>query len=73
MNNLFNDRTLFSKIFDSISTTNEEESQLFYNNIIKFKNQKPDFFGVSQHFELLNENLLLYQMNQNCKENLDPE
>ena len=24
---------------------------------LKFKNQKPEFFGVSEHFELLNENL----------------
>ena len=38
----------------SIAETNEEETELYYQKLKLFENESPSFFGVPDHFELMN-------------------
>lgn len=50
---LFRNDELFHHLFKVLSDLYAEETDKYYNNILEFYEERPNFFGVPSHLELL--------------------
>ena len=54
---LFRNDELFNHIFNVLSELYKDDTEAYFDNVLNFYDEKPGFFGVPMHLELLQETI----------------